>query len=611
MKLNKKNIHIILLILIVFTTFLAYSNTLKNSFVWDDPEFILEWYEIRSLKNIPSFFKGAVPFEHSGVYRPIRSVFYSISYKLWGVNPSGYKFQAISIHLLCTILVYLIAFQLTSKIGVAFMSSVLFGTHPIHTEAINLVAASFDVIGIIFVLASFYMYLRAQASPKRHHLYLTASVILAWVSFFSYEFGLTLPFMILLHDICFKRIKVHKDKRQNSLDAENKASFAKPNGNVLRKLKEYSFYLIGAFVYLSIRVFALKIGSRGSYLAGSFYLTMITMAKAFFKYILLLIFPINLSVNHTIPGGILSLVYLDFNEKAILAQSIFDLNTLLPIAAILFLIILALKGIKNYPLASFCIGWFFIGLSPVSNIIPQAAILSEKYLYLSSFAYCLLLSFIFYCFYNLAKRNKIKPVKVLLALSFVFIILSYSFLTYSRNKDFRDSLALWSKTVEQAPGSVIAHDNLGMAYHNMGDLDNAVREFKAALAIKSDHHKAYSNLGVSYYELGDLDSAITAYNSAISINPNDAKAHNNLGAAYYKKGYTDLAIEEYKIASSINPNYIHAIFNLGNTYYHAKKEIDLAIAEYEKVLAIDPKNEIARKNLKKALNRTAYNKRHQ
>jgi len=576
MRFNKEKIYLILIILI---TFFAYINILKNDFVWDDEDFIIEWYETRSLGNIPLFFKGTIPPEHGGVYRPIRSIFYALSYKLWKLNPWAYKFQSILVHITCTILIYFVSFQIINKKGIAFISSLTFAVHPIHTEAINLTAASFDIIAVIFFFASFYLYLRSQSNQQKRRFYLATSVVFAILSFFSYEFALTLPLLIVLYDICFRKIN---------------------RKNFIEKAAIYAFFFSGALFYLFIRFFVLDIGGRGNYIAGSFYLTMLTMAKAFLKYVSLVIFPINLSVNHTIPKGILSLVYLDLNEGTILAQSIFDLDILFSIAVIIILLIIALKNFRKCPLVSFCIGWFFIGLSPVSNIIPQGSLLCEKYLYISSFAFCLLFSFIFYYLYNLAKKNKINFIRIVLTLFFIFMIVSYVILTYSRNRDFKDSLTLWSKTVKQAPNSVIAHDNLGMAYFKEGEFNLAIEEFKTALTIKPDHYKAHSNLGSTYYEKGEIELAIKEFKMALAIKPNYAKAYNNLGAVYHKKGEIELAIKEFKKALAINPDYVNARFNLGNIYY-LQGSTDMAIKEYEKILAIDPDNYGARKNLQTAI----------
>ena len=82
------------------------------------------------------------------------------------------------------------------------------------------------------------------------------------------------------------------------------------------------------------------------------------------------------------------------------------------------------------------------------------------------------------------------------------------FITSLRNRDFKDSLTLWSKTVEQTPNSIIAHTNLGVVYYDAGDIDLAIEESKKAISIKPKYFNAHNNLGLAYVEKGEIDLAI-------------------------------------------------------------------------------------------------------
>ncbi|MBW2975596.1 tetratricopeptide repeat protein [Candidatus Woesearchaeota archaeon] len=562
MKFSKEKIYFIVIILV---TSFAYIGILKNGFVWDDHQFIEGWGLTRSFWNIPSVLKGATPPEHTGVYRPLRGLFYMISYKLWKLNPPGYHFQSMMIHLICTVLVYLIAVQITKKKTIGFMASLLFGTHPIHTEAVTPAASGFDLIGIVFFLASFYLYLKAESEGNKAGWIYPCSAVFAALAFFTYELTLTLPILIVFYDICFKRIKKE---------------------SLYRRIKRYSPYLISAMVYLFIRFFILDIWGKGGYFAGSFYLTMLTMSKAFLKYIYLVIFPFSLNFNHKISSGILSYVVTDMNREAVIAQSVLDFNILSSIAVIIALLAIMMKGIKKFPLVSFCIGWFFIGLLPVSNIIPQLVVLSEKYLYIPSFGFCLLFSYLTYNLYSsISKKNKLMGKAI--AVLFAFVVISYTITAIERNKDWRDDLALWSKTAERSPESAFAHNNLGWVLHLKGEKGPALEEYEKALKINPRLFEVYYNIGLIYQSEGKNEIAIEYYKKAISINPDYALPYHELGKAYYEQGMNEPAIEEYKKAISINPGFKEAYYNLGNAY-HALGDIDHAMKEYRKALAIDP-----------------------
>jgi len=72
-------------------------------------------------------------------------------------------------------------------------------------------------------------------------------------------------------------------------------------------------------------------------------------------------------------------------------------------------------------------------------------------------------------------------------------------------------------------------------------------------------------------------------------------AYTNRGNAYDDKGEVDRAIADYTKAIALDPNYAFAYNNRGLTY-EKKGEIDRAIADYTKAIALDPKNAIAYTN---------------
>ncbi|MFC1704798.1 tetratricopeptide repeat protein [Nanoarchaeota archaeon] len=575
MKLPLRTFHLIAIILL---TSLVYSNIFQNDFVWDDFDFIVNWEETRSLKNMPLFLKGAVPTNHEGVYRPLRGVFYALSYQLWGLNQVGYHLQSILIHLTCTLLVYLITLQITKKNIIAFMCSLVFGVHPIHIEAVTFMTSTFDTIGIIFFLASFYLYIKSDFAKNKSIQF--ASLLFALLAFFTYELTLTLPLLLVLYDFCFKRI--------------NKK-------NAIERIKLYIPYFIAIIIYFSIRVSIVHTSMRGDYLAGSFYITMLLMTKAFLKYISLVAFPVGLSVDHTISKGISSFrIYAP--TEVLLSQSIFNPDILFSIAVLICLLVVAVKSFKKYPIISFCIGWFFIALGPVSNIIPQYMLLAEKYLYIPSFGFCLLFSSIIYYIYNIRMDNKkmMKYVRIASVVLFAFTVLSYSALTVSRNNDWENEFVLWSRAVETSPESISSHNNLGLIYHDNGKINLAIEEYMKIIELNPGSFEAFYNLADAYYSQDKIDLAIEQYKNALEINPKYAPAHYNLGNAYRKQEKLSFAMAEYRRAIQLEPSHANAHNNLGITYY-LLDEVDLAIEHFKKALAIEPEHKSAYNNLNKAL----------
>ena len=496
---------------IILIVTLAYSNTFKNEFVIEDSVYLLNWPLTQDLANLPKMFIGDTsPFGNVGVYRPFRTLFYSFSYNLWKENPTPYHIQALVVHLLVVVLIYFIAEIILKKKILAILVALLFSLHPVHTEPIDYLTANFDTIGEIFFFASFLFYLRATVKLTVQKLDYLISILLAIVAFFSFEMNFTLPFLILAYDFIFRR-KVVLSKFSSVI-------------------RIYAPYFAIALIYLIIRIPIFNITSRAEgYLGGSFYLTMLTMVKAIIYYIELLILPANLSINPTIAEGINSWVHPLSRMDKILSQSLFSRDILIDLAVILALLFAAFKFAKKLPIISFSIIWFFISILPVMYFIPQGPIAQERYVYIASFGYVLFLVYLVGLFYQRKYNPNIKrAVRVILIILLLFTVAGYFYLTYQRNKDWKDSFAVWSKLVLQLPNDILANFDTANLYQKQGQDELAVNYYNRALAIEYKLYEAHFALGQIYLKHGFIDQAINSFNNTLAINPNLKAAKNVL-----------------------------------------------------------------------------------
>jgi tetratricopeptide (TPR) repeat protein len=588
MKRINKNLAAVLLV--AFFCVAAYGNTFKNEFVWDDHVFILGRPEIKSFSNVPAFFAGAV----DDTYRPLRSIHYALVYKLSKKNPFGYHLNSLLLHIAVSIVVYFIILSLAKQRSIALVASLVFAVHPVHTGRVTNMTAGFDLLGILLYLLSFYSYV--LFSKKNEAKYFIFSLGLFFAGLFASEEVATLPFVIVLYEFCFNRAFFKKEKIRENI------------------LKVYGPFFALLIFYVILRFFVLGIYGRvPEYESPGLFFTLLTMAKVFSAYILLLAFPFNLKLLHEVN----------------VATSIFDLKVLLSIAFLALVLFFAIR--KRNKIIFFCVFWFFITLMPFSNIIPLVVLMAERYLYLPSLGFCFLAGFAFHKIRNFdfggkAKRNAKIAAVALIAL----VLLFYSFATIKRNAEWRDNLTLWSKTVEDSPGSSRAHNNLGFAYEQLGDYGNAIMHFKKAIELRPSNYKAYTNLGAALANIGKYNLSIRAFESSLKINPAYYKTYNKLGLVYAKagnyelalynlgkavklnphfaKGYNDLgtvygrigdfnaSLAAFKTAISIDKDYADAHYNLGVLYSFLGQK-SLAIKELETALEIEPANKLYKRKL--------------
>jgi tetratricopeptide (TPR) repeat protein len=131
----------------------------------------------------------------------------------------------------------------------------------------------------------------------------------------------------------------------------------------------------------------------------------------------------------------------------------------------------------------------------------------------------------------------------------------------------------------------IAHSNLGSALGRKGLLDDAIAESREAIRIKRDFATAHCVLGAALAGKGLLDEGIAEHRAAIRLNKDYANAHYNLGVVLSRKGRLEDGIPHYRAAIRIKKDFFEAHGNLGEALAD-KGLLDEAIEEYREAIRI-------------------------
>jgi tetratricopeptide (TPR) repeat protein len=300
----------------------------------------------------------------------------------------------------------------------------------------------------------------------------------------------------------------------------------------------------------------------------------------FLKYIKLFLFPIPLNADYV------------FSYPT----RFFDFWPLFSLLVVLALFVYSFFALRNQKAVSFGIWWFFITLFPVYNLIQIYNPFAERYMYIPLWGLCLVSSIFLE---TLLGRISLSRAGVLRLIIGVCVVGVCSAMTINRNRDWKDSYSLWTKTVEVEPNSFRAHGNLARVYQKRGMIDASLREVEKTLELNPKDHKAYYNLGVVLSEQGFAAEAETAYRKTIAINPRFKNAHFNLGTIYKRQNRLEAAKQAFKKVVEIDPEDVEALNNLG-VIYAMQGKLDAALAEWQKVIALDPANRAVQANIEKA-----------
>jgi len=529
-----KKVILISVLLIIILGLVAYSNSFKGQFVWDDVIIINDNPHIKNWSNLPNIFThNKIEGELKKLYRPTQMLTYMADYSIWKLNVAGYHLTNLMLHILVALGIYWFINILYHDNILSTATSLLFITHPIHSEAVYYISGRADSLGLIFLLLSFISYIKNSDNMGGYVLMLSSYML----ALLSRESGIILPVLLLLYHYAFK------DKV---------------------RLKEFSSILAITIIYAGLRLTILKLPT--SNIAASYNLLqrLPGFFAAIFEYVRLLILPFDLHMEY---GPRL------FNPA--------DPKVVIGIIITASSIAYALSKKSAKGVVFFSTLWFFIALLPVSNVIyPINAYMAEHWLYLPSIGFFLILAKVLRTLYG-RKEFKIFAVLIVAGLSAF-----YSYLTIRQGGYWKDPVSFYERTIQYAKESDRMYNNLAIIYKDIGKYDKAIPLYKKAIELNPKYAGACTNLGLAYDAIGRYEDAIASYKQAIKANPDFADAYHNLGVVYCILGKYDEAIALFKKAIELNPKYADTYCNLGLTYESMGMRQE-AISSYNKAIECD------------------------
>ena len=170
---------------------------------------------------------------------------------------------------------------------------------------------------------------------------------------------------------------------------------------------------------------------------------------------------------------------------------------------------------------------------------------------------------------------------------------------YMARKMYSEAIEAFS---QGSPKDPVLRNKLGIAHHQLMQLDAARKCYEQAIKLKPDYSEAVNNLGTVYYAAKSYRRAISQYRRALKIAPDSASIHSNLGTAYYARNQLALANEEYRIAIKLDPEVFEHHSSYG-TLLQERSVQDRAKFHYmmAAIYAKDGRNDLALQYLRKAL----------
>jgi Flp pilus assembly protein TadD len=572
----------------------AYLNSLPNGFVHDDHVQVEANRAIRSLRNVGVFFRADVATvslarepgrPESAAYnvdfvgrirywRPVFLLSYAIDFGIWGTKPAGYHLMNLAIHLAVTLLVYRLVLEMSSSRATALLTSLLFSVHPANTEAVNWVAARVELLCALFVVPAFFCYQRWRAGGGSVP-WLLAAAGLYVLGLLSWEAAVAFPLLLAAGEL------THPAATRPTQD----------------RLIGIAAVIALTLVYLGTRTAVVGWPKlfHGAVDMDALRLRLMVLVE----YARLLLFPLRLSADYPIPESSPGIADPEVLAGLALAAGVggWVLVTLVRGWR-------APRGRRDTeppftpptagPCALFWVLWVVFALLPAFYIGGfGASRLAERYLYVSSIGYSVLLA---EAFLYLGRRAASTPFRwVPLGLAGLVVAL-FAVATVNRNPVWRDDAVFYARGVEDAPKSAVMRRNLGILLERRGLYQEAVPQFRHAIALNPRDAQPHLDLSIVYGRTGDLAAALAEVAIARNLEPASAAVHFQTGEILRAAGDLSRAREEWTAAVALAPNHSGALNNLGNVC-RLEGDLACALARYRAAVAADADNAEALFNL--------------
>ena len=515
--------------------FAFYFQTIKFDFVnWDDQ---VNVYENESVMNFDV--KGIFSEHVIGNYNPLSNLSLAIEYQIVGDKPGVYHLNNVLLHIICSLLVFLLVKRLGMSFFVSLLTALLFGIHPMRVESVAWITERKDVLFGTFYLMSLLLYISYHKTKKIG--FYVISLFIFTLSLLSKIQAVTLPFSLLLIDYWFQRKLTFK--------------------SVFEKMPFFILSLVTGVVGI---YFLRKQGSLDLGITMPVFQRLFIGSYSFVVYVVKSVFPYQLSAVYTFPAELSILYYISMLPAiAIVLVSIFTFNT------------------KKF----FTFGILFFTLNIVFMLQVVGAgqgFLADRFTYIPYIGLFLIFAVLVE---NLLERINNQKVFIYSILGIYMVLISIQ--TNNQIKIWKNNETLWTDVIKKQPTNDLAYNNLAHFYVENDQAEKALLNYNTAIELQPQKAQPYNNRGKIYFDRGEFDIALQDYDKSLSIDPGFADALANRGAVYGAKKQYENAIIDLSKVMEIDPKNTDVISNRGFIYYQLK-EFEKAIADCQLYLQYKP-----------------------
>jgi protein O-mannosyl-transferase len=448
---------------------------------------------------------------HAFNWHPLTWLVHELDVQIFGLNPAGHHDVNLFLHVTDVVLLFWVLQRATGYAGRSFAVAALFALHPLNVESVAWVAELKTMLSMFFFLLALGAY-RWYAREPRVGRYLPIAGLFV-LGLMAKPQVITLPFVFLLWDYW-------PLGRMFASDPESAA------GTVTPKVipgKSFSWLLwekvpFGLIIAVSsfVTMKAQRVGRPFNW-SYSIWTRGANAIVAYARYIGKAFWPSHLALLYPHPGTSLS-------RWQILGASL----VLLAITAVV-----AVNWRRRYLVVGWL--WFLGTMVPMIGVVQVGRqAMADRYAYLPFIGL-----FIMICWSVAEWTARRRLPGFLLPCTTALVLAGMIVVTHHQLGYWRDSVDLWSHTLQVTSNNWVAEYHVGAALKKQGHVVEALQCYYRALAMNPNDE--YSNVAIAFYEHENginLPDAIEHYKKALDRMDDESKIQLlvNMGHVYDKLG---------------------------------------------------------------------------
>ncbi|MFL6529444.1 MAG: tetratricopeptide repeat protein [Chthoniobacterales bacterium] len=552
----------LLYLLLATLVWVVFGQTLQHQFVaYDDQNYVYE-NPIISRGLTAEGIRSAFTQPHARNWHPLTTLSHMLDCELFGLDPAGHHLTNVLLHAGAVFLLFSVLRAMTGQVWRCAFVAAVFAIHPLRVESVAWVAERKDVLSALLFMLTVGMYVRYVAAPSFARY---AGVVVAFtLGLMAKPMLVTLPFLLCLLDYW----PLRRLERGGSA------------GDMMRlraKLLLEKIPLLLLSVGTGIATLITQRTTVGYSAQTPLLSRLANAATACVTYIEQMFWPANLAVFYPQPI-----------DGIAVAETVAALTLLALVSCAAWLLR------KRCPY--FIVGWlwYLICLAPVLGLLPvglQAH--ADRYTYLPQIGLYIAVTWFAADFLSHFNRGRWIGVSVAAA-----VLVCLTWLSSRQASTWRSTETLWQHAAAVTTGNDVAHYNLALLAAERGDVADTIRHYQTALARSSEREAPsrlspallYNGLGVALSLQGRTEEAMAQYRRAVALRDDFADAHTNLATLLLKNGAPAEAIVHYRKALSVPPDDPELHIGLATALREAGQTTE-AVAEYRRALDLtkDPK----------------------